>query len=248
MIDIIKEKVIISGKEIEHYQYLDKAVLRGYRRKKRKNPIKDNEPKEQTEKSKSSVIRTRTEIRRIVNANPQLEKFLTLTFDDNTTEIKKANPKFNIFIQKMKDKFPEFQYLSVPEFQKDIDFHGKVKPDGGAVHYHMLCNLRYVPVIEINKIWKNGGVDIKRIDRVRNVGAYICKYLHKDMFDKRMFHKKKYFCSQDLERPAEIINDNANFFMKDSEANFKFIKESKFHHEYTGDVLYRLYNFKNYQP
>ena len=45
------------------------------------------------------------------------------------------------------------------------------------------------------------------------------------MKDKRLFGKKKYFCSQDLERPTEIINDEANFFMKNSDKNFNFIEE-----------------------
>ena len=67
--------------------------------------------------------------------------------------LQEANRLFNLFTQRMKDKFPEFQYFAVIEFQKDIDFYGKIKPDGGAVHYHLLCNLRYVISKKIEKIW-----------------------------------------------------------------------------------------------
>jgi len=38
-------------------------------------------------KTKFSISRTRTNIRRLTNANPQLNKFLTLTFAESTTKL-----------------------------------------------------------------------------------------------------------------------------------------------------------------
>ena len=243
MLEIICEKVIISRTEIEHYRNLDKPVLRGYKRRKREG---NKEPKEQTEKARFSVFRTITGIRRILDMNPQLIKFLTLT--TTITDVAKANRLFNLFTQRMKDKYPEFQYFAVIEFMPDIDFHGNKKPDGGEVHYHLLCNLRYVISKELAKIWGNGFIKILRKREADSLREYLSKYFWKDMKDKRLFRKKKYFCSQDLERPVELINEEANFFMKDSDKNFDLIEEQTFKNDYRGNILYRRYNFKKPKP
>lgn len=243
MIQAFTKKVIISGHEVEYYEYKSKPVLRGYSRRLRQSKKEKSEEKEQTEKTKFSVNRTRTEIRRRVNDNPQLMKFLTLT--TTLTDIGKTNRLFNLYTQRMKDRFPEFQYLAVPEFQKDIDFFGNVKPDGGAVHYHLLCNLRYVRSKEIAEIWNNGFINIRRVDRASNLGRYICKYLQKDMFDKRMFRKKKYFCSQDLARSLELIQERATFFLEATEKERALALEKTFFNEYSGEVSYKLYYLKD---
>jgi hypothetical protein len=115
----------------------------------------------------------------------------------------------------------------------------------GAVHYHLLCNLRYVQSKKIEKIWKHGFIKIKRISNIKNIGAYVCKYLQKEMFDKRMFGKKKYFRSQDLENPVELVGDNASFFIEKGKDDLNLIWEKEFENEYRGKVLYQLYNYKN---
>jgi hypothetical protein len=254
-VERFNERALISGFEVEFYQYLDKPVVRGYKRKPRKEKgvvekKEEKKPEEKKEearqKTESSVNRTRTEIRRRVNSNPQLRKFLTLTTTE--TDIGKTNKHFNRFTERMKYRFPEFQYLAVPEFQKDIDYFGKVKPQGGAVHYHLLCNLRFVKQPTVEKIWELGFIKLKKPYRVKNYGRYLCKYLRKDMFDKRLFGKKKFFCSQDLEKPTEIIGESANKFMEYSiEADtLKFIKKYERSDEHRGRVLYQLYNLKNF--
>jgi hypothetical protein len=249
----ITERTIISGFEVERYQYLDKPILRNYKRKERKKKTNDeNEKKEQQEKveqmekAESSVRRTRREIRRLVNANPQLIKFLTLT--TTSVDIAKMNRQFNLFTQRMKDRFSEFQYLAVNERQKDIDHFGKVKPDGGAVHYHLLCNLRYVKSDILAKVWKHGFIKINQVSHVDNLGRYLSKYLQKEMFDKRMFGKKKFFCSQDLKRPIEIINDESKLFNQENSKNLekKWEPEKPFENDYQGKIQYTLFNFKKH--
>ncbi len=243
----IFEKLVISGFEIEQYQYKDKLVIRNYKRRKRKErKISENKKIKQPKKTEFSIRRTRREIRRLINSNQRLIKFLTLT--TTITDIRETNKLFNLFTQRMKDRFPEFRYLSIPEFQKDIDFFGKVKPDGGAVHYHLLCNLRYVESEKIAKIWKHGFIKIKRVDHVTNLGRYLCKYLQKDMFDERMFGRKKFFCSQGLKRPVEIINNEAQYFMKNNSQNLEKKWETIFKNDYLGEISYKIFGFKNKVP
>ena len=169
-------KVVVSGKQVELYKY-KKNVWREYETK--KDEILTKEPKQldlfeqeklRKQRMKFSVNRTRTEIRRLVNSNPQLNKFLTLTFAENITDLKTANYIFNKFILRMNYKYNNFEYLAVPEFQKR-----------GAVHYHLLCNLPFIEIAELQELWGQGFVKINKIDDVNNVGAYVSKYLGKEM-------------------------------------------------------------------
>jgi hypothetical protein len=238
------DKVIISGLEVEHYEYLSKMQVRGYKRKPRKEKVKEEfkkQPKENTEKTKFSVNRTRTQIRRLTNTNYELNKFLTLT--SKITDIDKSNKIFNLFTQRMKTRYPKFMYIAVLEFQKDIDHFGIAKPDGGAVHYHIICNIPYVKSKELEEIWGQGFIKIKRIKKDTNLGDYLCKYLQKEMFDKRMFGKKKFFCSRDLKRFIELIGETAKQFMNEN-STLTFVKKRGYSNEYAGDVSHKFYKMK----
>src|SRR3989339_1545463 len=264
-------KIVKSGKEIEVYQYKDKEILRGYKRKERNNkkvkPFKGqlnfNEykkelkrleewEKEYKAKTVFSISRTRTNIRRLANANPHLNKFLTLTFAESTTELTKANNLYNQAMKRIIRKRKDFEYIAVVEFQKDIDYHGNKKEKGGSVHYHLLCNIKMPKTENLKELfdwekwfalryWKYGFIKIKDVRQVSNMGAYFCKYLGKDMFDKRMFGKKKFFCSQTLNKPVEMTGGKAISFFNRYVKSIQPIFEKTFSSEYTGKVDYSAY-------
>jgi S-adenosylmethionine:tRNA-ribosyltransferase-isomerase (queuine synthetase) len=77
----------------------------------------------------------------------------------------------------------------------------------GAIHFHMLCNLPYVDVNELAKVWKNGFIKLNRLDNVDNVGAYITKYMTKDNVDARLIGKKCYTMSKGLNEPRGYTNE-----------------------------------------
>ncbi len=265
-------RIVKSGKEIEVYHYKDKEILRGYKRKERikkkekeflgqlnfeeyeKEEKRKKEWEEKyKEKAQSSISRTRTNIRRMTNANPHLNKFLTLTFAENTTELKKANYLFNQAMKRIIRQEDYFEYISVVEFQKDVDYHGNKKEKGGSVHYHLLCNLEPPQSNNLHKLfdwerwfalrfWKYGFIKIKDVKQITNMGAYFCKYLGKDMFDPRMFRKKKFFCSQKLNKPVEMTGFKAIDFYDHyiSELTPVFVKT--FFNEYAGEVDYSAYS------
>lgn len=243
-----QRKLIISGSYFELYKY-EKLLKREFTRKEKLSQEREqleidyfiNEETEcekeikQLIKRKDSIARTRTQIRRIVNSNPDFSKFYTLTFKENITDVKIANKHFNKFIMRMNYNYGDFKYLSIIEFQHR-----------GAVHYHFLCNLPYIKSKEIEKKWGHGFIKINRIKNVSNLGAYICKYLQKDMTDKRLFNKKKYFCSKDIERPIEIYNDRIIEELI-AQYDFEIIKpnhESTFENEYTGKVEYKQFKLE----
>lgn len=235
------EKIIIAGNFLELYTY-EKSLKRDFTRKKRKKPTKeqltldysvkeDNESK-QLIKRKDSISRTRTSIRRIINSNQDLTKFYTLTFKENMQDIDIANRHFNKFIMRMNYHYGEFKYISIIEFQQR-----------GAVHYHFLCNLPFIKAEKIEKIWGNGFIKIRRIKKVTNLGAYVCKYLRKDMEDERLFNKKKFFCSKNIEKPIEIYNhevvDNlvSMYELKSKKPEW----ENDFENKYIGKVKHKIF-------
>ena len=264
-------KIIKSGKEIEVYSYKDKEILRGYKRKERrkkkneefKGQLNFNEYKKELKrleeweisfkaKTKFSISRTRTNIRRLANANPLLNKFLTLTFAESTTELSKANYLFNQAMKRIIRKRKDFEYIAVVEFQKDIDYHGKKKEKGGSVHYHLLCNIKMPKTNNLKELfdwekwfalryWKYGFIKIKDVKQITNMGAYFCKYLGKDMFDKRMFGKKKFFCSQKLNKPVEMTGYEATSFYDHYISGLTPIFVKTFFSEYAGTIDYSAF-------
>lgn len=95
----------------------------------------------------------------------------------------------------MRKTYPEFKYVAVIEFQKR-----------GAIHYHMISDLPYVPAQYIANKWKQGNIKINKIKHVDNVGAYVTKYMTEDMDDKRLQGKKAYNHSQNNLKPLQLTS------------------------------------------
>ena len=223
------KKMVISGKFIDIYEY-DRLVVTDFNRDIDLN--KKSEGKSSNQKSQSSIHRTKKNIKNITNSNPQLTKFLTLTFKKNIEDINYANYEFMQFVKRMKFKYQNFQYLAVIEFQKR-----------GAVHYHIICNLPYVNKKLIAKKWGHGFIKIKRINRINNMGGYISKYVSKDSDNMKLFNKKKFFHSKDLYMPLEIINEWQfnNYYNNFDIENRVPIFEKTIESEYRGKIKIKQY-------
>lgn len=235
-------KVVVSGKQVEVFKY-QKEVWRDYDASPKKAVTTQKEPKQlnifeqealRKKKVQYSINRTKTEIRRLVNANPQLNKFMTLTFADNITDLKTANYMFNQFIKRISYRYKNFEYFAVPEFQKR-----------GAVHYHVLCNLPYIEMDALEYIWGHGMVNIRKVDEVNNLGAYMSKYLGKELFSGRMFGKKKFFRSQTLKTPVELLAWWARKFIEKFLSLLTPVFEKTFESEYMGEVEYKAYTLSD---
>lgn len=162
-----------------------------------------------------NAIRSNLNCQRICKSNKEeWESFITLTFEDNITDISYANKIFNSWVSNIRKLKKDFKYIAVPEFQKR-----------GAVHYHVLTNLSknddkiILPQKERTektkdlttlfdvKYWSEG---FARVDFIKNdykkIYAYICKYMTKDI-DNKLFGKHRYFNSQNLNKPnVEFLN------------------------------------------
>ena len=210
-----KIKAIISGNVVEVYKYgrpvrtgKDKTV---FERRGGNKPEKSEEVAKviQEKNLKDSLRRTKNTLRRLINANTgrwgkEREKFFTLTFKKNEINHAAANADFRSFIKKLNyklfKKHSGLKYVCVVERQQR-----------GALHYHIiLFNMPYVPHKELLELWGHGAVTINAIDHVDNVGAYVMKYMEKEMNEMqseksaKVKDKKLYFASRGLHKPKEI--------------------------------------------
>lgn len=199
-------KAWLCGNVLEVYQYSN-AIAYGYKDKKRKGPRGRSSVASEDDKSinrEKVSSRAKKDLTRLINTNYKRgsSRFVTLTFKENMQDLKLANYEFNKFVKRFNyylmsiygDDF-KLQYSTVVEFQKR-----------GAVHYHSIFyNLpKKLDLGKCRDIWSRGSFNVKRIDRVANVGAYMCKYMSKNADDERLKGNKMYFNSRGLDKPIEI--------------------------------------------
>jgi hypothetical protein len=235
------KKVIVSGNHVEVYRF-ENPIWRGFeshqnKDKGSKRVLTTEEQRQYEEKKiKSSLNRAKTEVKRLVNSNPQLNKFLTLTFAKNLTDIETTNKLFNQFTKRTSYKYKSFQYLVVPEFQKR-----------GAVHYHMLCSLPFIEMKRLTKLWGHGYVWIERIEDSKNIRSYLTKYLTKDLFAENMSGKKKFFRSKTLRQPKEHLGEMAELFGQTYLSKQCPVFESEYVSEWAGKIKYQAYKL-DFEP
>lgn len=162
---------------------------------------RDGDGRDREHNYQNTQKRRRTSIRQAVTMNfDSSSKFVTLTFKDglgfDIKDVKQCNEAFTAFIRRLKKSFPDLKYIAVVEFQD--------KNDRGAVHYHMICNLPFIKKDQLSHIWGNGFIKINAIDKVDNVGAYVVKYMNKDIDDVRLQGLKAYNASKGLQKPVEL--------------------------------------------
>ncbi|MEI6296075.1 MAG: Rep protein [bacterium] len=242
-------KVIVTGSIIEVYFYPERVLAYDYQSNKGVNSgvnrIIDQE--EDLRNKESSVNRTRSNLKRLINANvyipnnPFSPVFWTLTFKENIQDLKVANKIFSKFIKRLNyfvgngTKKTFLKYVVVHEFQ-----------ERGAVHYHAIFfNLKFIHVNILADIWGQGFIKINKIDCVKNIGSYISKYLGKDLAGGKLDGHKRYFSSRNLKRPIFIKNQQAcEEILKNIPKEF-LVDSREFQSEYHGKVFYTQFNIGN---
>ena len=189
---------IISGHIVEIKKYSDDVyydyTVRGSSGKGTGKKKTDNK------KRADKINESKMNLRRLINANVNpFSKFVTLTFKENLTDIDEAKKIFKKFVMKLnyrrkKENKENLKYIYVVEFQ-----------DRGAVHFHcVFFNMGFMKNEELQKIWGQGFTKINRIKDVDNVGAYVVKYMQKDLIDDRLNGRDLYGRSRDLKKPIVI--------------------------------------------
>lgn len=183
----------------------------------------------------ANIARTRNTVRRLALANfDNGSKFVTFTFAENITEVSEANKLWKQFTKKMRRKYGNFKYMAVLEFQKR-----------GAVHYHCIWDLPYIKKKDLQDMWGNGFIKVNRIDHVDNVGAYIVKYMTKDLMDERFVNTKAYQCSKGLDRPLTYRDEECETLWELYNLEHKKkVFTSSYASEHHGTITYSEYNLK----
>jgi len=162
---------------------------------------------------------------------PEKPVFLTLTFSENLTDLKKANYEFKKFISRFNYYLGfNLSYITVPEFQ-----------ERGAVHYHMLVlNLPYTSGHQIEtKVWKHGATDIKLVNRQFGLFNYLTKYFSKTFTDDRFMHHKRYFYS--LPEKLVVTRNEVMAIEKYNEVS----KKGELKNEFSYDIKDKVGNIIN---
>lgn len=170
-----------------------------------------------------NIYRSRFEMQRLAKTNEKIFKtFITLTFKNNVTDIKKAHKMFHNWTCNIRKKKSDFAYIAVPEFQKR-----------GALHYHLLTNLDVlqnhdiiIPQINFSDkqykkmtseqrrkcydviYWPHGFTSVMLLHDILPV-AYLSKYMTKDI-DNRLWGHRRYYYSQNLIKPTVNYIDSSN--------------------------------------
>lgn len=134
--------------------------------------------------SENSLKQTFKRLRYLINTNftgGMNELFITLTFSDESISKNISNIylEFNKFMKRLKYKYgADLEYITViePHDIKDNDlkkWHG--------FHLHVLLkklNAKlFIHYSDLVKIWGLGYVEVKRLNDVDNIGAYLSAYL-----------------------------------------------------------------------
>lgn len=251
-------RVIASGSTIESYIYRERALTYDFKNHRkgavrRKIVVIDEESrKRKTESRRRSMQRSSSNLRRLVNSNtwlyfknnnePYLPVFTTFTFAENIKTIKTANMIFSRFIKRLNyyitaDSKAFLKYVGVIEFQ-DLN-------RGGVIHYHIVFfNLKKIMKNTLFEIWGQGNIDIKKINHVDNIGAYISKYMSKHFTDDRLDGQKRYFSSRGLLKPIEIRDEEEAYKIIKSLPQKSIRKTKDFTSAYNGKVTYTQYKLK----
>jgi hypothetical protein len=253
------KKVIVSGNVIEVYEYEKDPVIAKYNKyaddgfdpfdydncKLDSEQIKKDRTKERREQT---VRDARNMVRRLALMNfGSGDKFITLTYKENMRDINKSDSDFKNFIKRFKYHFKidSLKYIAVREFQKR-----------GAVHYHVICNwdkrfesekeVRHYERVLGRDIWRHGFVDIKTMDNNNdNVGAYLVKYMTKNVSVVFFKNRKIYLCSKGLERPKVYRGLEAEMIIEAyGLGDKKEVFTSSYLSEYLGNIVYKEYNLK----
>lgn len=200
MADNIFCRVVQSGNTVEIYRY-STGIPVGFERDCELVKDENTEETDKTEEKRlDNLLRARQNIRRIIWSNQgKYTKFLTLTYADTVLDEKKVKRDITTFVQSMRRAGFDMKYLYVLEHQKD---RGEKEGNEGCLHVHMVVFIdKFIPIETIKKCWKHGTFDINKIDNVRNLAAYVSKYITKETVAE--FGNRSYSCSINLQRPKE---------------------------------------------
>lgn len=153
----------------------------------RTGEIHNMQESENRSENKNSLGQTFKKLRYLINNNftgGGNELHITLTFRENVTDSKELYKIFDKFIKRMKYR--------CKKINQKLEYINVIEPHAsGRWHCHVLMSFTelidgeyvpllkdvYIPPKELEDIWGQGFVTIKKLKNVDNIGAYLSAYL-----------------------------------------------------------------------
>jgi len=188
-----------------------------------------------------SARRTELAFRRLILANLgeyQCPVLVTLTYAELKTDIDSAREDFRNFQKRAGRIFKGWKYIAVPEFQKR-----------GAVHFHAMCWGIPESVVRherstrlVAELWGHGFVDLKLTDGSFKLAYYLAKYLGKAHVDSRLFGKRAYSASKNIERPQVVTHVQEWALLQELDLSTDdLLRQREFETTMLGKGRFRLY-------
>lgn len=89
--------------------------------------------------------------------------------------------------------------------------------------------------------WQHGFVQVKAVDRVKNLSLYLTKYMTKGMLDTTWKCKRRYFVSRGLLRPMDIREEGIGRSIIRT-LNGPAIEHRIWHSDYAGAIEYMKFD------
>lgn len=133
--------------------------------------------KENRGQAENSLRKTFRRLRELINTNfigSANELFITLTYAEQTNDVKKVYKDFVNFMKRLK-----YRYKDV----SSVDYINVLEPHAsGNFHMHALLRFNDIPKVYIEnsvlaELWGLGFVTIQSLKDVDNIGAYVSAYL-----------------------------------------------------------------------
>jgi len=244
-------KAIVYGDYLETYYYERNPIVSERPRDSYKsrtsntvvvNDVVDSEQSEATKKRREdSARRTELAFRRLILANlrdVECPVLVTLTYAELQTDIGSARKDFYNFQKRASRIFKNWKYIAVPEFQKR-----------GAVHFHAMCWGIPESVVRherstrlVAELWGKGFVDLKQTDGSFKLAYYLAKYLGKAHVDSRLFGKRAYSASKNIERPQVVTHVQEWALLQEFQLSTDdLLRQREFETRMMGKGRFRLY-------
>lgn len=255
-------KAIYNGHSVEFYimdkspkAFLEKPEI-SEEKKEELRWLYGDEKQDRTESRRKQTLRDcRNQMRRLAIRNFESSQslFMTLTYRPEEhlgfLDIDTADKHFRSFVDTLREESEQhFKYIAVREFTK-----------AGRIHFHLITDFKIDGDLDdkeeidlqrwerdIARVWGHGFVDIRVIEHVDNVGAYLSKYMSKDIGMEYFKGKKYYLCSQGLERP-EILTGTAALALYEAMNKENEVFTNSYESEYLGNITYLEYNLKRFK-
>lgn len=168
-----------------------------------KVPLQKDPIASRLESIRCSTSRTRKRIRMLSLSTDDWEYFATFTFNmlevGNRYDYDNVCQYMQIYLKRLRLRFPDVKYILVPEMHED-----------GAFHFHGLfshMDLTYAgryhkDIVYHDNLFEFGWTDVTKVKDQTSVSHYITKYITKD-FCSVSFGKKRYWHSYKTLKPLD---------------------------------------------